>query len=218
MAKLKLRGRDSNPDYLVQSQANYHYSTPQGASRRIAISRGATRQRVRELLEQGLGTNEIARILALHPSTICYHKARLGFSMQQSCAARYDWPAIQRFYDEGHSITECIERFGFSRWAWAYAVKRGAIVPRPIAMPLDKLLTTTPRSRNNIKQRLIAAGIKANRCEDCGIGEWRGSALSLSLHHVNGDRHDNRLENLRLLCPNCHSQTPTWCNRKRDAS
>jgi hypothetical protein len=137
--------------------------------------------------------------------------------MEDSCAARYDWPAIQRFYDEGHSVMDCIQRFGFSRWAWAYAVKRGAIVPRPKAMPLDDLLITAPRSRNNIKQRLIAAGIKPNLCEDCGINEWRGVALSLSLHHVNGDRHDNRLANLRLLCPNCHSQTPNFGSRNKRA-
>ena len=162
------------------------------------------------MLDFGVGTNEIARALGIHASTVSYHKAKLGYSMEDSCAARYDWAAIQHYYDEGHSVLECIEQFGFSRWAWAYAVKRGAITPRPQTMPLDELLTAAPRSRNNIKQRLIAAGIKRNACEECGIGRWRDQALSLCLHHVNGDRHDNRLENLQLLCPNCHSQTPNF--------
>lgn len=53
------------------------------------------------------------------------------------------------------------------------------------------------------------------RCEKCGLDEWRGSPLSLALHHVNGDRHDNRLANLQLLCPNCHSQTDNFAGRNR---
>jgi len=169
-----------------------------------------TRDKVHEMLEFGVGTNEVARTLGIHASTVSYHKAKLGFTMEDSCAVRYDWPAIQRYYDEGHSILKCIERFGFSRWAWAYAVRRGAIVPRPQTMPLDELLTTAPRSRGNIKERLIAAGIKRNCCESCGISRWRDQSLSLCLHHINGEPHDNRLENLELLCPNCHSQTPNF--------
>ncbi len=66
------------------------------------------------------------------------------------------------------------------------------------------------RGRYNIKLRLIAAGLKDGRCEHCGISSWRGKSLSLSLHHRNGDGLDNRLENLELLCPNCHSQTPNF--------
>jgi 5-methylcytosine-specific restriction endonuclease McrA len=55
--------------------------------------------------------------------------------------------------------------------------------------------------------------MKVNQCEACGISTWLGAPLTLALHHVNGDRLDNRLENLQLLCPNCHSQTPTFAGR-----
>lgn len=51
-------------------------------------------------------------------------------------------------------------------------------------------------------------------CEECGISEWNGEHLTLELEHVNGNRRDNRLENLKLLCPNCHSQTSTWRKKK----
>jgi hypothetical protein len=174
-----------------------------------------TRDKVLEMLDFGIGTNEIARALGISRATVSYHKARLGCRMEEPAAIRYDWAAIQAYYDEGHSIMECIAEFGFSRWAWAYAVKRGAITPRPSTMPLEELLVRTPRSRNNIKARLTAAGVKEHRCERCGIARWHKQPLSLCLHHINGDRHDNRLENLQLLCPNCHSQTPNFGSKNK---
>jgi hypothetical protein len=83
-------------------------------------------------------------------------------------------------------------------------------------MPLDRLLVAdTYRSRHNVKLRLIGQGLKENRCERCGITDWRGQPLAMALHHVNGDGRDNRLENLQLLCPNCHSQTENFAGRGR---
>jgi len=52
-------------------------------------------------------------------------------------------------------------------------------------------------------------------CRACRIAEWQGRPLVLHLDHINGVHDDNRLENLRLLCPNCHSLTDTFCNRRR---
>jgi 5-methylcytosine-specific restriction endonuclease McrA len=63
--------------------------------------------------------------------------------------------------------------------------------------------------------RLIRMGLKVNRCELCGLAEWRDAPLSIVLHHVNGNGDDNRLENLQLLCPNCHSQTENFAGRNR---
>lgn len=51
-------------------------------------------------------------------------------------------------------------------------------------------------------------------CESCRISEWNGEHLTLELEHINGNRRDNRIENLSLLCPNCHSQTKTWRRKK----
>lgn len=59
----------------------------------------------------------------------------------------------------------------------------------------------------------MAEGIKENRCEVCGIADWRGRALSMALHHISGDGRDNRLENLQILCPNCHAQTENFAGR-----
>jgi 5-methylcytosine-specific restriction endonuclease McrA len=165
------------------------------------------------LLEEGKGVKEIARLLGISQGTVGYHKRRLAYPLDERFTRRYDWHAIQAHYDEGHSKRDCQEVFGFSTWAWSYAVKRGAIKPRPHAMPLEELLIKGPRNRMNIKLRLIAAGVKEAQCEECGIAEWRDEPLSLELHHINGERHDNRLENLALLCPNCHSQTDSWGGR-----
>jgi hypothetical protein len=172
---------------------------------------------VRELSGQGKGVKQIAAILDRSPATISYHKSRLGYPRQRHCAKRYDWCAVQAYYDQGHSRRECQAHFGFCPSSWSDAVARGDIVPRPYAMPFEKLLIKGPRNRHNIKLRLLAAGLKRNRCETCGISEWQDQPLSLALHHRNGDPHDNRLENLALLCPNCHSQTPNFAAKKRDA-
>jgi hypothetical protein len=130
------------------------------------------------------------------------------------CARRYDWEAIQRYYDLGHSVRACQAQFGFSLQTWHAAVKRGAIVARPAALPMDQLLAAgTYRSRHNLKLRLLKEGLKSARCEACGLTEWRERPISFALHHVNGERDDNRLVNLELLCPNCHSQTDTFAGR-----
>jgi predicted HNH restriction endonuclease len=68
-------------------------------------------------------------------------------------------------------------------------------------------------SRFTIKNWLLKE--KEYRCEECGLDEWQGKHLVLELEHINGDRKDNRKQNLKLLCPNCHSQTKTFRKRKR---
>jgi transposase-like protein len=170
-----------------------------------------TRAEVVRLLDQGLSQAAISSQLGVSKATVCYHAKRRDVAASPACGRRYDWVEVQAYYDAGHSIRDCQRRFGFALAAWANAAKRGAVVARPQATPLDELLVgDAPRGRWNIKRRLIAAGLKRGACEECGITEWRGRPLSLALHHVNGVRNDNRLENLALLCPNCHSQTENF--------
>jgi len=69
----------------------------------------------------------------------------------------------------------------------------------------------------SLKHRLIKEGILQNNCNSCkNEGHWRGRRLVLDLDHINGISDDHHLENLQLLCPNCHSQTPTFKTKKRD--
>jgi len=122
---------------------------------------------------------------------------------------RYDWSVIQAYYDEGHSYRQCKAKFGFNPMAWHKARVRGEITTRPLGMPLSQLLMRG-KSRRNVKARLLRAGLLENRCLQCGLSEWRGKPITLHIDHINGVRDDHRLENLRILCPNCHSQTDTY--------
>lgn len=68
-------------------------------------------------------------------------------------------------------------------------------------------------NNTSLKKKLLKKGLLEYKCSICGISEWQGKSLSLQLDHINGNNKDNRLENLRLLCPNCHSQTETFSGR-----
>jgi hypothetical protein len=88
--------------------------------------------------------------------------------------------------------------------------------------PSEVLVVLPPGSDRpktaTLRNAMTRVGIEA-RCALCDCGpEWRGERLTLMIDHINGDWRDNRVENLRFLCPNCHSQTDTWCRKPRQRS
>ena len=66
-----------------------------------------------------------------------------------------------------------------------------------------------------LRNRLISEGIKKNECEICKISDWNGIGLSMQLDHIDGNSHNHLLNNLRMICPNCHSQTETYCGKNK---
>lgn len=173
-----------------------------------------TRKSVQRLLERGLNQAEVAFELGLSKPTVSYHARRLGLPRDERAATRYDWGAIQAAHEEGLSARECCQRFGCSRSAWSEAARTGRLKPRSWLIPIDELLVRGRRvNRGHLRTRLLKAGLKHERCEECSLTDWRDRPLRITLHHVNGDGYDNRIENIVFLCPNCHSQTPNFGGR-----
>jgi 5-methylcytosine-specific restriction endonuclease McrA len=86
--------------------------------------------------------------------------------------------------------------------------------------PVEQLLVLDrkyPYQSYKLKNRLLQEGIKVHQCECCGITKWNGQPAPLELDHINGINYDNRLENLRLLCPNCHAQTETYRGKNKSS-
>jgi 5-methylcytosine-specific restriction endonuclease McrA len=83
---------------------------------------------------------------------------------------------------------------------------------------LEEILVenSTYTNRTALKTRLLKEGLITYECAICkNKGEWNGNPLTLQLDHINGINNDHRLENLRFLCPNCHSQTNTFSGRNK---
>jgi hypothetical protein len=79
----------------------------------------------------------------------------------------------------------------------------------------DILIENSSYSRASLKDRLYKEGLKKRECELCGQGEeWVGKKMSLILDHINGVNNDNRIENIRIVCPNCNATLDTHCGKK----
>ncbi len=132
----------------------------------------------------------------------------------------------------GQTMNTCAGELGMSFMTFKRRAKRlGVYIPNPgrkgmernpeefkkMRIPLEDIITgkhTKPYTSSRLRKRLVDAGYKQNKCEDCGIENWRGEKITLELHHKDGNHTNNKLENLAILCPNCHSLTPNHSKPK----
>jgi len=84
--------------------------------------------------------------------------------------------------------------------------------PSPNKLNLNEILEGKhPQYQSNkLRKRLLDDKIKLHQCESCGITEWNGQPVPLELNHIDGNCHNHKLENLEIICPNCHAQTTTY--------
>ena len=134
---------------------------------------------------------------------------------------------------ESRSIRECLIKMNLSPYGGNYRVFKKKV--KELGLNTDHFLgqgwnknnspadikdisvyfnNKIPITSYKLKRRILKDGIKPNRCESCGLNTWMGKPIPLELHHINCNNQDNRLENLLLLCPNCHAMTDGYRNRK----
>jgi len=105
----------------------------------------------------------------------------------------------------------------FTGSGWCFGDKHKEFIKK-VSRDFDQILVkeSTYQNTYSLKKRLLQEKILENKCSECGLeAYWNRKPIALQLDHIDGDRCNNLIENLRILCPNCHSQTDTFTGRNK---
>jgi hypothetical protein len=164
-------------------------------------------------LNKGIPYGQIAKEVQCSKATISYHAKKLGLSKGR--VVHYDWKKVQEFHNNGHRRLEVTKHFGMAKATWDKARKTGRIKVNEWRVPLSQLLVKNGKLglRGHIKKQLIQVGLLKNKCSICGLTDWQKKPIVCRIDHINGKNNDYRISNLRIVCPNCDSQLPTFSGR-----
>lgn len=206
--------------------------------RRRQYSRGVHRDVLEGLCAEGLTQRAIAARLDVSHTTVRYWLKQFDLRTDgRPVAKEWDERAFLEACVASATIAEVLDRLGVSKYsgnyrrAADYAERLGVVLPiarrgawrsrDPKPILSDEQVrarfrrTEVPQDSKSLKRWMVRRLGVMNRCVTCGIGpEWDGKPLTLELDHIDGNRLNNELANLRLLCPNCHAQTETSNRRK----
>lgn len=142
---------------------------------------------------------------------------------------KYDWnlEKIKKAVEESVNFTEVLDKIGVPRQGNNSKTLRNILDNNNISyshftgrarsyvtnyVNVSEYLNGNKKIKSSkLKEKLLKENLIENRCAICNITEWQGKSITLQLHHIDGNPNNNNLENLQLLCPNCHSQTDNYC-------
>lgn len=172
---------------------------------------------IKRLLLEGNSNSTICQIVNVSSATVSYYARKLGLSKKPR--PTYDWGLVQSDIDAGMTVNELVSKYGFARETYSLAVRKAKIKSKcPLTQTsIEEILSfangrkTTAHERRCIKRGIMRNG--SAHCALCGLSEWMGRMIVLEVDHIDGDPRNNVHDNIRLLCPNCHSSTDTWRGR-----
>lgn len=188
--------------------------------------------KLEKLVIDKLSIAEISKTLSLAPTTIRYWLAKFGLKTQ-GYVRTYNWDesklreaivtsgcksdilrnlGISTKSGNFQTLEKYLKKYKIDTSHIVYDNKRGNKWNRQYTNEEIFIKDSSYGNGSSLKARIIKDELLDYRCDKCGnTGVWNDQKLVLHLDHMNGDHYDNRLQNLRFLCPNCHSQTETYC-------